>query len=193
MENSFKPTKIIGKGYLTRLLLFIFCIFIIGSSVSALYLYLDIYKPLSSHYSAVLSIITEIRDSLLIKSIKITAIFYLLILAGIVILGIIYSHRIAGPLYRIKLSAKSIGEGRLDTNIKFRRNDTIHSFANVFNEMTENYNDMVTMLNSEIQQLKVATTELKTLAEKGEDTEIAVKKVLDLDSRVKDLLKTVKL
>ncbi len=188
-----KPTEIIRKGYLNRLVLLLICIFIIGTTVSALYLYHDIYRPLSTHYSAILSIITEIKETLIIRTIKINAFFYLLISAGIVILGILYTHRIAGPLYRIKLYAKMVGEGRLDTDIKFRHKDAIHSFGESFKEMTKSYSDRVTVLISEIQQFKDAIAELKSLTEKGKDTEIATKKVLEQDSRIKKLLSTIRL
>jgi nitrogen fixation/metabolism regulation signal transduction histidine kinase len=188
-----KPTEVIRKGYLTRLLLLILCVFFIGTAVSSIYLYLDIYRPLNTHYSAILSIITEIKETLIIRTLKINAFFYLLISAGIVILGILYTHRIAGPLHRIKLYAKMVGKGRLDldTDIKFRHKDAIHSLGKSFNDMTKSYSNKVTMLISEIQQFKDAITELKSLTEKGEDTEIAMKRVLEQDSRIKKLLNTI--
>lgn len=193
MGNPLKPTEVIGKGYLTRLLLLLICVFIIGTTVSAIYLYLDIYRSLDTHYSAILSIITEIKETLIIRTIKINAFFFLLISAGIVILGILYTHRIAGPLYRIKLYAKMVGEGRLDSDVKFRRKDVIHSFGESFNDMTKSYSDRLTVLISEIQQFKDAIAELKSLTEEGEDTEIAMKKVLEHDSRIKKLLNTIRL
>jgi nitrogen fixation/metabolism regulation signal transduction histidine kinase len=193
MDNPFKPTEVIRKGYLTRLLLLILGVFIIGTVLSTIYLYLDIYRPLNTHYSAILSIITEIKETLIIKTLSINAFFYLLISAGIAILGILYTHRIAGPLHRIKLYAKMIGEGRLDTEIKFRHKDAIHSFGESFNDMTKSYSDRVTVLTSEIQQFKDAIAEIKSLTEDGKDTEFAMKKVLEQDSRIRNLLNTIKL
>ena len=188
-----KPANVIKKGYLTRLLLLILGVFIIGTALSTIYLYLDIYRPLNTHYSAILSIVTEIKETLIIKTLKINAFFYLLISAGIVILGILYTHRIAGPLHRIKLYAKMVGEGRFDTDMKFRRKDAIHSFGKSFNNMTKSFRERTTNLNSEIQQLKDAVTELKSLTEEGKDTEFALKKVIDTDNRVKKLLSTIRL
>ena len=193
MDNPLKLTEMIKRGYLTRFLLLLICIFIIGTTVSAIYLYLDIYRSLDTHYSAILSIITEIKETLIIRTIKINAFFFLLISAGIVILGILYTHRIAGPLYRIKLYAKMVGEGRLDSDVKFRYKDAIHSFGEFFNDMTKSYSDRVTVLISEIQQFKDAIAELKSRTEKGEDTEIAMKRVLEQDSRIKRLLNTIRL
>ncbi|MEK6527890.1 MAG: hypothetical protein AAB089_07515 [Nitrospirota bacterium] len=192
-NSPLKPTEVIRKGYLTRFLLLLICIFFIGTITSTIYLYLDIYRPLNTHYSAILSIITEIKETLIIRTLRINAFFFLLISAGIVILEIMYTHRIAGPLLRIKLYAKMAGEGRLDTDIKFRHKDAINSFGESFNNMTKRYSDRVTMLISEIQQFKDAIAKLKSLTEKGEDTEIAMKRVLEQDSRIKKLLNTIRL
>ena len=192
-DNNFKPTGVIRNDYLPRLLFLLICIFLFGITVSTIYLYLDISRPLSTHYSAILSIVRELKETLIIRTMKINAFFYLLIVTGIVILGVLYTHRIAGPMHRIKLYAKSVFEGELGTEINFRRKDAIHSFANDINEMTKSYNQRVTMLTSDIQQLKEALTELKSLSEKDEDTEIALKTVHDLDSRIKKLLSAIKL
>ncbi len=193
MDNSLKLKKIIKKGYLTRFMLLLICIFLVGTAVSSAYLYLDLYRPLGTHYSAILSIVTELRETLIVRTLKITVISCLFIISGIAVIGILYTHRIAGPLHRIKLYAKMVKEGRLDTEINFRQKDAIHSFAESLNKMTECYSDRVAILISEIQELKNAVTELKSLAEKGKDTEIAMKKVLDIDSKIEKLLSAVRL
>lgn len=193
MNDLFKTSVVIRKGYLTRLLLLLICIFLFSTTISSLYLYFDIYRPLNTHYSAVLSIARGLKETLIIRTIKISAFFYLLVAAGIVILGILYTHRIAGPLHRIKIYAKSIKEGNLDSEIKFRRKDAVLLFAESLNNMTESYNNRVTELNSEIAQLKAAIVELKSLTEKGKDTETTLKKVLDTDGRIKKLLSAIRL
>ena len=193
MTDSENTTKIIRKGYLSKLLFLLLGIVFIGTAASAIILYLDTYKMFDTHYSAILSIVTEIKQTLIIKTIKINVFFYLLTVIGITVLAILYSHRISGPLYRIKLYAKMLSGGRFDTPIRFRHKDAIHSLAEVLNKMSKNYNDKTSMITTEIQRLKDAVTELKSLTEKGEDTEIVMKKVLEQDSRIKNLLSAIKL
>lgn len=193
MEDYTKPTKIITKGYLVRLVLLVLCIFIIGTAVSALLLHLNLNRPLNTHYSAVLSIITEIKETLVIKTLKINALFYLMISAGIVLLGIIYTHRIAGPLYRIKLYAKSVSEGKLDINLKFRKKDAVHLFAEALNLMTQGYHDRVTTLDSEIRELKDAAKELQTLIENDKDTAAVQQRISGLNDKINKLISTIKL
>ena len=193
MTDSENTTKIITKGYLSKLLFLLLGIVFIGTATSAIILYIDTYKMFDTHYSAILSIVTEIKQTLIIKTIKINVFFYLLTVIGITVLAILYSHRISGPLYRIKLYAKMLSGGRFDTPIRFRHKDAIHSLAEVLNKMSKNYNDKTSMITTEIQGLKDAVTELDSLTEKGEDTEIVMKKVLEQDSRIKNLLSAIKL
>ncbi len=187
------PIDILKKDYLRNFLLWLLVIFFIGTAVSALLLYIDIYRPLNAQYSAILSTIKDVKESLVTKTVRINVIFYLLITAGMGILVIFYTHRIVGPLHRIKQHAKSIGQGNLDAEIKFRQRDAVNSLAESLNDMTKSYSDKIEILSSEIQQLKNSLTEFKLLAEKGEDTEPVLKKIIDVDNRITKILSTVKL
>ncbi|MEW6599614.1 MAG: methyl-accepting chemotaxis protein [Nitrospirota bacterium] len=188
-----KHERIIGRSYFPGLIITALGIFVFVIVISALLLYLDIYRPLDTHYSAVLSIITDVRETLVFKTLKITGISSLLIILGLMALLILYTHRIAGPLYRIKVSARSIGEGLLGTKVKFRRKDVIHPFAESINDMTDSYGNKVMALSSEISQLKSSVEEFKAMTRDGKDTEAALKKVLDRDAQIKRIFDTIKL
>jgi methyl-accepting chemotaxis protein len=186
-------SNIMTRGYLTRLVLLVLCIFIISSAVSAVFVYLNINRPLNTHYSAILLIIAEIKETLIIRTLKINVLFSIMIFIGIVVAGIIYTHRIAGPLFRIKLYAKAVSEGRLDTRVNFRKNDAIHSFAESVNHMTQSFNGRVTMLASEVRMLKAAVAEHQALMEEDKDTAVARQKISGLDNEIKKLLSAIKL
>lgn len=53
------------------------------------------------------------------------------------IVGMIISHRIAGPAYRLRQSMKRIMEDDLGFRVKLRTGDYMKETANVFNEMLE--------------------------------------------------------
>ncbi len=75
-----------------------------------------------------------------------------LVLAGITILNIYLtvwlSHRIAGPIYRLKQSMQQAGSGDLSVLIKFRENDELQDLKNEFNNMISSIRDRVMMLQS---------------------------------------------
>ncbi len=58
-----------------------------------------------------------------------------LVLSAIVIF---ISHRIAGPLFRLKMFMRKVGEGDLSVKLSFRNYDAIHDVADCFNEMVQN-------------------------------------------------------
>ena len=53
----------------------------------------------------------------------------------IVLIGILLSHRIAGPAYRIEKTLGEIGKGNFDTYIKLRKYDELGGIADAINNM----------------------------------------------------------
>lgn len=187
-----KPEIIIRKNFLRNFLIVLLAVFFAGSALSALVIFFNIHKPLDSHYSAIIYVITELRESLIMKTMTVNLVFFVLIAAGSGLLTLIYTHRIAGPLRRIKHCTKAIAGGNLDTKAKFRHNDAINAFADSLNDMTEFYGNKVTTLSAEVQQLHSAVNEFRTLAEEGRDTG-AARDVIDMtDSKIRSILETLK-
>jgi methyl-accepting chemotaxis protein len=183
-----KPEDQINKEHPKRLFILLLGVFILFTAASAVYLYLDIYKPLSTHYSAIVSIVSDIHETLIVKTLKINLLFFALIAAGILILGILYTHRICGPLKRIKIFAKAVSEGRLDTRVSFREKDAIHPFGDTFNDMMEAQSNTVKKLSAETKELKSAVRELKTLSDEGKDIGSGMERVSEIDKRIKEVL-----
>ena len=192
-ENTMSMGEVISKSLPRRLLLLTLGLFVFFSVLSAVYLYGDIYKPLNTHYSAIVSILNNLHETLIMKTLKINAVFFLITFAGILILGILYTHRVCGPLHKVNLCSKSVAEGKIDTSIKFRKKDAIHAFGDIFNNMTQNYSDKITMLNTETDRLKEAMTNIKVQAEEGKVSENDMRKAHEINEKIKDILKTIKL
>ena len=53
------------------------------------------------------------------------------------ILALFHSHRIAGPLYKLRMSMVAMQQGILDRHIKFRNNENFPELAEGFNSMTD--------------------------------------------------------
>jgi nitrogen fixation/metabolism regulation signal transduction histidine kinase len=66
-----------------------------------------------------------------------------LVLTGVVtaatafILALFHSHRIAGPLYKLRMSMIAMQQGILDKHIYFRTKDNFPELADGFNAMTD--------------------------------------------------------
>lgn len=76
-------------------------------------------------------IIREILDETHRKLMPLGAGLILLIGLG----SIFLTHKIAGPLYRLRRSCQDIGAGKLTTRLAFRKFDEAHDVARDFNQM----------------------------------------------------------
>jgi len=192
--EELKLKEVIKKNFTWRLIVLVLCIFFTGLLLSTVFLHVGTYKTFETHYSAILSTMLTIKQDLLIKTITINIFSLILIIIGIAILGILYSHRIAGPLYRIKSFAKMHDEGsRFKPGIKFRNKDAIHSLADALNKMAEIYNQRFSMLSSEIKELEDALIEIDLSSSKPEGLETSIRKAKEIDDKIKKLLDTVRL
>ncbi len=70
------------------------------------------------------------------------------------IMGILISHKIAGPLYRVKEQIKAIIDGNYKNKIKFRKGDLLHDIADLFNEMTDNLDKIKTSNLSYVDEIE---------------------------------------
>ena len=59
---------------------------------------------------------------------------FILFFVGTALIGIIFSHRIAGPIYAIKRTVRDVLAGR-DVELQFRNRDEFKELVDSFNEM----------------------------------------------------------
>ena len=52
-------------------------------------------------------------------------------------IGIILSHKVAGPIFRVERVAQELSKGNLDIRVKFRKGDELHELADSLNEMID--------------------------------------------------------
>jgi len=102
-----------------------------------------VFSILMTHYFILQSIVevwyrlgrSPTATELIWESVK--PLFYIvpIVLVMLAILVIFVSHRIAGPLVRLKNYMRKVGEGDLSVELQFRKNDEIHDVADTFNIM----------------------------------------------------------
>jgi len=77
--------------------------------------------------------------------------------------GIILSHRVAGPIFRVECVARELAKGNLDIKIKFRKGDELQ-------ELADSLNGMITGIRSMVKEDKDITEKLIKISDKlGED------------------------
>jgi nitrogen fixation/metabolism regulation signal transduction histidine kinase len=63
-----------------------------------------------------------------------TAVLGLLVL-GVGVMGIVFTHKVAGPIFKMKRLLRQVGEGKLVLREKLRKGDELQHFFEVFEQM----------------------------------------------------------
>jgi nitrogen fixation/metabolism regulation signal transduction histidine kinase len=97
----------------------------------------------------------------------------LVLLIGL--LGIYFTHKVVGPIYKMKMLLRQVGEGKLNFQGKLRKGDELQDFFEVFAGMVEK---LKARQANEVDELEVAMAEAK--ASGASDAAIAkIRKVCD--------------
>ena len=133
-------------------------IFLVFALLASLVFYRSLSVDFDGHYGALHVTAAQMLDTLIVLSIKINLVFFTMMAAGVVVLAILFSHRIAGPLFRLKQFTRLPENQRLHSTIQFRQRDAIHIMADSLNRVTQGYNDRLNHI-------------MTLLASRGEDLE----------------------
>jgi len=57
------------------------------------------------------------------------------------VLGILITHRVAGPIYKMKLLLRQVTDGKLKVGARLRKGDELQEFFDVFAQMVESLRD----------------------------------------------------
>lgn len=134
-------------------------------------------NTLTTGYSDAILKVQRTSDFFMVSFLLITLIVVVgMGMAGMVVF-ILLSHRLAGPLYRFERTLKEIEEGDLTTRVNLRRTDQIA-------ELKEALNVLILSLDKRMGRIKIDLIELKKLLSDKSDPE-TIKKI----DRVMDSLK----
>ena len=107
--------------------------------------------------------------------------------------GIMFSHRIAGPWYRMEVILREIAEGSLVARVNLRKGDELQSLGDAINEVTDNLRAMakenVEYIDSLDDTLKSFEDELKKDSLDEIKAGLLLSKIHDISKDLRDSLK----
>ena len=115
--------------FVTRLFLIILLVATASALVSSILVWRNTYTPGQTSQEVFIVALVAIASTLLIE--------LLLAIPLIFVLGIRQSHRIVGPMNRIKQTLAAIGQGDFSKRITLRQGDALEDLANAINQMAE--------------------------------------------------------
>jgi nitrogen fixation/metabolism regulation signal transduction histidine kinase len=83
------------------------------------------------------------------------------------LLGIYFTHKVAGPIFKMKKMLRQVGEGHLSVDARLRKGDELQDFFEAFTEMLAN------LRKFEKKQLDELETAMKALARGEKDDAVA--------------------
>ena len=152
----------IKKGFQARFILRFILVIFLGIMVSSgIVYYLTSKKIEEAYYRSHINIAStgEIVYPILF-TVNIITVGIIIVIT--IIITLLISHKIAGPLYRIEKSIHEIGEGNLSFKIYLRAKDELITLAEIFNNMMaklkakiEKIQDAVNYMDSAVNQWAV--------------------------------------
>jgi len=127
-----------------------------------------------------MSIMSTINTTLLIRLFLITPI--------VILVSILLSHRIAGPIYRIQKYLKEVAKGDLSARLHLRKDDELQEFAACVNEMTDDLNNRINKIKGLVNTASIDLDRLtKALDKEVPGASVAKKELEGLEKSIKEL------
>jgi len=103
-----------------------------------------------------------------------------LLVLGVGLAGIVFTHKVAGPIYKMKRLLLQVGEGRLIVRERLRRGDELHDFFAAFEKMVD---DLRHRKESEIATIDKALAKLEAGADDARGDGVSMLKTLRSEMR----------
>jgi methyl-accepting chemotaxis protein len=176
-----------------RLFLYVnsLAIILLGAAITGWGVFWLFPSDLGEGYHNVQALVREIGNVLFWRVAILYGFTSLLIVAAMVALHLVYSHRIAGPAYRIGLEAARIAQGNLTGNVKFRRKDNLTDMADLLNDLSSQYRSRINAVRSSLVLVDEQLKNVHDLIQQGKDG-IALKQISgDISANAKEIERSI--
>jgi methyl-accepting chemotaxis protein len=130
------------KSYLTNVVRVSTALFAGGAILTALGFYLALAEQGAS-YAGSFSLLAKLNHGLVNRALLLFSLLMLLSNLALVVIAVIYSHRVAGPLYRLGMDARRIASGDLTVSTHLRKTDVLQPLADDLNELAGYYRQLL--------------------------------------------------
>lgn len=159
---------VVSKSFVRRLAAVIVLSALAAALISGVFLYVYADRGLGETYAERVSAISAYKKEVIKDSLYIYLAFAVCAAVAVVVFSIYYSHRVTGPLYRIRKFSDDMAEGRFGAEYKFRSGDFIHPLAETASAFSEKYGRTYDSVKGAAEELERAAAELKKCIEEGD-------------------------
>ncbi len=188
-----KRSKLLARTFKLRFGLKLCMLVMAGMGAVTLFLYLLTSKSLGGSYSEAIYTIYDLKIRIFpLIFASFYSIFILIVFTmAIAAISVLFSHKIAGPLFRIEKNLELIGSGDLTVQTRFRGNDQLMALADEINTMTRSLNHIVRSSGDALAGIEKCEARLAELlgGEVFEEKEV-LEAIKDLKAGVEELKRT---
>lgn len=180
-ERIMRDSNLVARTFKLRFGLKL-CLFIIAGGLGVtLLLYLVTARHLGSSYGQAIYTIHDLKVRIfpLIFASSYSIFILALVTGAIAVISVLFSHKIAGPIYRIGKSLQLIGEGDFTVDTRFRGNDQLSALADGINEMVRSLNHTSRRFTDALDTVKIHEERLRELLKETDPPETDVKKGIE--------------
>ncbi len=156
--------EIVSRSYLysvaLRLAVVVLCGAVLASVV--IWLYFRVTPPGS--YAENFRMLSRLKGEIVYAAVIIYAANALFIITGIVIVALLYTQRISGPVHRLEMFVRRAAAGNPAEHVKLRQFDPIHPLADDINAMVSSYCAIASQLEAKAGELFSASYAMRDSA-----------------------------
>lgn len=187
----------IEKDYKTRMLMKFSVLALAGTAAFCAAFYFNLNRNMAGGYVSVLDGMRFIRGNILNNFIVTETGILLFLVSGVILLTLLMSHRIAGPIFRLERTAKAIGDGNLTTVVKLRDKDQLKELASQVNALIAGLNQTVRGIEDSYRAVEMDMVLLSSRAVSADCTSAAecaaiIRDILENTRQLKEKLAAVK-
>lgn len=158
MSKSKRPTiarrqYFVQKDFQFKFILKFCIVLLIGIIISTGLLFLFSKNTLTSSFDQSKLVIKNTAFAILPSVLLSNLITLALITLATIVVTLLISHKIAGPLFRFQKELNQIGEGNLTQTISLRKKDQITSIADNLNQMRTNLHEKILSIKKEVENI----------------------------------------
>lgn len=172
-----------------RLFLYLntFVIVLLGAAIAGFGVFWLFPTSLGESFHSVQAIVRELGKVLFWRVAILYAVISLLIVLAMAVLHLLYSHRIAGPAYRLGREAARIARGDLTGNIKCRPKDNLTDMADSLCNVVLQYRARINAVKDGLASIEQKSKTVSGLLQQGKSEAALREAANDIVSSVKKI------
>lgn len=162
MQNNRRRIYFIDKSFQFKFIVKFCTLIVIASLLTGILIYYFNRQTTTVAFENLKVVVKSTASFILPIVIQILIIVTLLVGSGMIIVTLVTSHKIAGPLYRLKVDLERIKNGDFSFTIKIRAKDQLQKVISEFDDMRLGIKDSISTLRGNWESVKTSLLKLQS-------------------------------